>query len=57
LSATIKVKLHANFPIEKLGDLSGTGSIEIPGIPLWGLDDFSLKGEVTLDLGLEGDFR
>jgi hypothetical protein len=55
--AIIKVKLHANFPIKNLGDLSGTGSIEVPGIPYWGLDDFTLKGEVTLDIGLDGDFR
>ena len=57
ISATLRVKLHASFPIAELGDLSGTGSIEVPGIDLWGLDNFNLKGEVTLDLGLGGDFR
>jgi hypothetical protein len=53
----VSVALHATLPITKLGDLRGSGKIELYGIPIWGLDDFKLEGETELQLGLDGEFK
>ena len=55
--AKLTVALHANLPIEKMGDLKGTGTIEVINLPDLGFGDigaFGLKGEVSLELGIDG---